>query len=397
LFVLTDARFSTVISDNIALAASRVLTPAEFRDVIGHFASGVTVITATSQGRPIGTTASAVSSLSLDPPMVLICMNRESKTGRAISLEGTFAINILAAEQASLAKHFATKDPHKFASVFHEMSARGLPVLTDVLAHLECQVTEQVTGGTHTVFLAEVLHASARGGSPLAYFRGSFGRLMLANDEHVALELRELIVTGELAAGQDLDVRALAERLNVPMTSLLFGIGVLVTDGLLVSDGGRYRVAEVSLDAVHDAMDARALIESGIAASLAERRDDAAVARLRALLDAADSSRSSGSDFEAVSAAAFEFHDALVDLGGSRSLSAAYRRLGLRGLMMSALTGHVITPADDAFSGDHSDLVSAIEAGDSPAAIAVVYAHTARIKAAQGHAFRAGHPRSGKG
>src|ERR1700722_19335955 len=93
----------------------RRLTPEEFRDIIGSFASGVTVITSTLAGQPKGTTASAVSSLSLDPPMVLVCLNKTSSTGQAVVSSGRFAVNILGEDQASEAMAFARKEGDKFA------------------------------------------------------------------------------------------------------------------------------------------------------------------------------------------------------------------------------------------------------------------------------------------
>jgi flavin reductase (DIM6/NTAB) family NADH-FMN oxidoreductase RutF len=156
----------------------RRLTPEEFRDVIGHFASGVTVITAFHDGKPFGTTASAFTSLSLEPPMVLVCMNKTSETGMAIHAAGHFAVNILSEEQQEEAKRFAGKGENKFDGLETAPGIWGEPLLPGSLATLECQVTEETTGGTHWVFLAEVLKGSTGNGAPLAYWRGAFGRLI---------------------------------------------------------------------------------------------------------------------------------------------------------------------------------------------------------------------------
>lgn len=155
------------------------LSPEEFRNVMGHFASGVTIITTESEGRAYGTTASAVSSLSLEPPMVLICMNESSSTGQAVARSGAFAINILHVDQHELARRFATKDPDKFDGVELEPGPFGQPLLADALATIECAVTETMSGGTHTVYIGEVRSAVSYDGAPLAYFRGEFGRLEL--------------------------------------------------------------------------------------------------------------------------------------------------------------------------------------------------------------------------
>lgn len=158
----------------------RALSGDEFRHVIGHFATGVTVITACDGGRFVGTTASAVSSLSVAPPMLLVCLNESSETGAVVAATRAFAVNVLTEDQAHLAGHFARKDADKFSGIGHRAGPAGQPLLDGALAHLECTVTEMVAGGSHKVFLARVKSAQATGGSPLAYFRGAFGRLDLA-------------------------------------------------------------------------------------------------------------------------------------------------------------------------------------------------------------------------
>src|SRR3954453_10823652 len=153
---------------------ARSLTSDEFREVISHFATGVTVITALHDGRSFGTTASAVTSLSLEPPMLLICMNKQSETGRAVALSKRFGVNILGADQVDLAERFAQKGGDKFAGVAVTAGQWGEPLFDEALATLECQVAEETSGGTHYVVLAEVESGAARGVVPLAYFRGEF-------------------------------------------------------------------------------------------------------------------------------------------------------------------------------------------------------------------------------
>lgn len=170
-------RTRSMTAENRHDARLQPLTPQAFRDVIGHFASGVTVITTTLDGVRHGTTASAVSSLSLEPPMLLVCMNRSSATGQALLRSGAFAVNILGEGDDELARRFAGKGDDKFAGVAVDTGEHGQPLLLDALAQLVCRVTQQVEVGTHIVFFAEVHEATARPGEPLAYYRGKFGRL----------------------------------------------------------------------------------------------------------------------------------------------------------------------------------------------------------------------------
>ena len=188
---------------------SRSLTPDEFRDVISHFASGVTVITAVNDGRAYGTTASAVTSLSLEPPMLLICMNKQSETGRAVAASRTFGVNILGANQIDLAERFAQKGGDKFSGIAVSEGKWGEPLFDEALATLECRVAEETTGGTHYVFLAEVESGSARGGTPLAYFRGEFGRLELTRGQ---FEHRSNDSLDDELRAADADLTAAIER-----------------------------------------------------------------------------------------------------------------------------------------------------------------------------------------
>lgn len=153
------------------------------RYVMGHFASGVTIISTRHEGMDYGLTASAVSSLSLDPPMLLICVNKTSNTRDAIEASGVFAVNILRESQSEVARKFATSRSDKFTGLSVSYGELGVPLLDDMLATIECRVVEIVSGGTHSVFLAEVKAAQAREGMPLTYFRGRMGHFTAMNEE----------------------------------------------------------------------------------------------------------------------------------------------------------------------------------------------------------------------
>ncbi|MEA2482744.1 MAG: hypothetical protein QOC55_691 [Thermoleophilaceae bacterium] len=181
--------------------------------MISHFASGVTVITALHDGQAFGTTASAVSSLSLEPPMLLICMNKQSETGRAVAASKCFGVNILGANQAGLAERFAQKGGDKFAGVPVTPGKWGEPLFSEALATLECRVAEETSGGTHYVFLAEVESGTARGGAPLAYFKGEFGRLELTRDQ---MERRDGDALANELRAADAELLAAVERADLP-------------------------------------------------------------------------------------------------------------------------------------------------------------------------------------
>src|ERR1700735_2366891 len=166
-----------------------------FRQVIGRFMSGVVVITATHQGERRGMTVSAVASLSLDPPMIVTCLNAASATQEAVRQAGAFAVNILAEDQEHLAGLFARPGADPFLDLPCEPGITGAPLLAGARALLECQVVQEVRGGSHRVLLANVVRAIAGEGSPLAYFRGRFGRIELIQDAEAYRQVRHLILT----------------------------------------------------------------------------------------------------------------------------------------------------------------------------------------------------------
>ena len=154
----------------------RLVNQEQFRSVMSRFASGVSIITTRHKGIDYGLTASAVCSLSLDPPMLLICVNKTSNTQKAIAEAQVFAVNILREEQSELAHRFAGSHPDQFAGMSISSGELGVPLLGEMLATIECRVTEIISGGTHSIFLAEVQTARAAEGMPLIYFRGRMGR-----------------------------------------------------------------------------------------------------------------------------------------------------------------------------------------------------------------------------
>ena len=149
-----------------------------FREAIAHFATGVTVITTRrDDGSPAGMTASAVASLSLDPVLLLVCINNRLPTHSAIEASRRFVVNVLGEGQEELALRFARSATDKFAGV---PLAEGseLPVLQNAIAHFTCDVHERFPGGDHSIFIGLVREAAAEAGKrPLVYFRSGFGSL----------------------------------------------------------------------------------------------------------------------------------------------------------------------------------------------------------------------------
>jgi flavin reductase (DIM6/NTAB) family NADH-FMN oxidoreductase RutF len=152
--------------------------PQELRRVMGLFATGVTVITTRdAQHRPFGLTANAVTSLSLEPPLLLICVDRKAETHPHFLDSRCFVVNILAADQEELSRRFAKSGGDKFEGLPHSRNQAGVPILEGTLAHLECAIQETLEGGDHVIHIGRVEHAEARGGSPLCYFQGKYRRL----------------------------------------------------------------------------------------------------------------------------------------------------------------------------------------------------------------------------
>jgi flavin reductase (DIM6/NTAB) family NADH-FMN oxidoreductase RutF len=154
---------------------------AEFRDVMGHFATGVTVVTSVgADGAPVGTTANAVTSLSLHPPLILVCFDLGSQTLRAIRGHGAFVVNVLAAGQEHLSAGFARRGlAAVWDGVRHWHGPTGSPRLDGVLAVLECSVEHRLPGGDHEIVIGRVRHAetSAIPAAPLVFFRGGYASL----------------------------------------------------------------------------------------------------------------------------------------------------------------------------------------------------------------------------
>jgi 3-hydroxy-9,10-secoandrosta-1,3,5(10)-triene-9,17-dione monooxygenase reductase component len=153
--------------------------PARFRHILGRFATGVTVLTTADGGEPHGCTVNAFSSLSLDPPLVLACLRRESALLRTAEASEAFAVNILGEHQLSVARFFATRARERgaggFAGLAWRAGATGSPVLDGVAAYLDCAVHALHDGGDHMICVGRVREMGSGDARPLVFADGSFG------------------------------------------------------------------------------------------------------------------------------------------------------------------------------------------------------------------------------
>lgn len=160
---------------------SALIAPELFRAVLGRFASGVTVVTTVDdEGRPHGMTVSAFSSLSLQPPLVLVCIGRDATLAPLLATRERMAVNILAASQQALSQRFASKVPDRFDGVAHRLVDPGVPVLEGALGWLGCRIVARHPAGDHVIYVGEVSAAGVGEGEPLAYFRGAYAGVVPA-------------------------------------------------------------------------------------------------------------------------------------------------------------------------------------------------------------------------
>ncbi len=155
------------------------VSPDQFRAALGAFATGVTVVTAIGASGPSGATANAVSSLSLDPPMMLACLDRGSRTLTSVRAQGRFGVNALAAGQEELARRFSGKDPEpdKWQSVTWSES-EALPRLDGALMWVACELRDLIDGGDHLILTGNVLAVDSGDGQPLLFHRGAYRDLL---------------------------------------------------------------------------------------------------------------------------------------------------------------------------------------------------------------------------
>ena len=150
----------------------------ELRRVMGHFPTGVTVITTFSKAGVLhGLTANSFTSVSLVPPLVLVCVDNRAESKPCFEETKCFTVNFLAEEQEDLSRRFATSGIKKFEGVSYRLGANQAPILNGVLAYMECKVVAAYDGGDHTIYLGEIEQAETREAKPLVFYRGGYRSL----------------------------------------------------------------------------------------------------------------------------------------------------------------------------------------------------------------------------
>lgn len=153
--------------------------PDEFKAALSRFASGVSVVTSVDEsGRDHGITVSAFASVSLRPPMILICIDKKTGSHGALMTASNFVVNLLGEGQEELSNLFASPAPDRFSAVLCRRAQSGPMILDDAPVVLECRTEHRYDGGDHTIFVATVLNSSIGDANPLIYWRGDYRRLL---------------------------------------------------------------------------------------------------------------------------------------------------------------------------------------------------------------------------
>ncbi len=161
------------------MAKNSSIDQARFREVLGHFATGVTIVTAMEDEGPVGFTCQAFSALSLDPPMVVLAPAKSSTSWPKIAQAGSFCVNILESKQEALCRSFAVSGVDKFAGVGWTPASSGAPLLTGSLAWVDCEVELIHDAGDHELVLGRVHDLGVGEGTPLVYYRSGFGHFAI--------------------------------------------------------------------------------------------------------------------------------------------------------------------------------------------------------------------------
>jgi len=163
-------------TSDVGMSGASSFDIARFKEVLGHFTSGITVITGVDRAGPVGFTCQSFMSVSLDPPLVAFAPSRSSSSWPRIEAEGAFCVNVLGKHQEALSRVFATKDPDKFRGIGWRRATTGSPVLDHVLAWIDCRIDAVHQAGDHLLVLGRVEELGMGKGEPLLFYRAGYGR-----------------------------------------------------------------------------------------------------------------------------------------------------------------------------------------------------------------------------
>jgi flavin reductase (DIM6/NTAB) family NADH-FMN oxidoreductase RutF len=154
------------------------MDPAHFRELLGRFATGVTVLTVVGpEGKPLGMTANSLSSVSLHPPLISVCVDHEAELHDVIVNTKDFVVNVLSSPQEELARRFSDKHEDRFDGIGFHSSPEGLVLLDGAIAHVICVRFAEYPGGDHTIVVGQVVGGTTHEGRPLLYYRGGYAAL----------------------------------------------------------------------------------------------------------------------------------------------------------------------------------------------------------------------------
>ncbi len=165
-------------ADDLAPTSAPTIDTAHFRAVLGHFASGIVIVTGMDGEEPVGLTCQSFFSVSLEPPLIAFAPSRTSKSWPRIQGSGSFCVNMLSAEQEEVCRLFAQSGADKFRGIGWKPAASGSPLLADCLGWVDCHIEEIHDAGDHLIVVGAVIemgHTSAHPARPLLFYRGGYG------------------------------------------------------------------------------------------------------------------------------------------------------------------------------------------------------------------------------
>jgi flavin reductase (DIM6/NTAB) family NADH-FMN oxidoreductase RutF/DNA-binding GntR family transcriptional regulator len=355
--------------DDEATATGRAVEPMQFRHVVGHLASGVTVVTARDGSVRYGMTASSVTSLSVEPALMLVCVNRAVPTAAGISASGLFGVNVLGEGQGDIAEQFATPSLDKFRGIQMRQGELGMPLIADALAHLECEVVEEIEGGSHTIFIGRVRSAAAHGGQPLTYYRGDFGRFEFARDDEVYKLARQQVLTRVYGADDVIALTDFAASLGVDKSAAFYALTRLTAERLVRRDPDvGYVVNPFDVRTSDEAFDARLVLQLGVVEDAIHTCSEESLQELRRRFEAMAALLVGDRfvDFDAYLEANYRFHEWIVALADNSLVTATFGGLSIKTVMTRSFGSTPVT--SQAFVDVQRRITEAFERRDLEAA-----------------------------